>query len=155
MVTSGLIEKAETPTEWCTSIVIMVPSYYPILMPILGFVKFLSQTVYLHLPRLSHHLEDFVRLHFQISSAPEIFQPMEGVICHFDDGIVFGKTLTEHDARLRKVLIKLREEGWTLNLSKCSFRTESVSLQGHVVTKDEYHTRAEESRGYKITTAPK
>ncbi|KAJ8895160.1 hypothetical protein PR048_000485 [Dryococelus australis] len=86
----------------------------------------------------------FLRLSFGISSAPDIFQRqisetigiMEGVICHFDDITVFGKTLAKHDARLRKILTKLQDEGWTLTFSKCSFRIEYISLLGHAVTKD-------------------
>ena len=54
----------------------------------------------------------FNKLPFGILSAPEVFQNhmddiltgLPGVLCHVDDILVFGATLSEHDDRLRAVL---------------------------------------------------
>ena len=67
------------------------------------------------------------RLPFGISLAPEIFQRemqkvivgLDGVLCHTDDILVFGKDQEEHDGRMQKVLQRLQEAGITLNREKC------------------------------------
>jgi transposase InsO family protein len=82
------------------------------------------------------------RLPFGISSAPEIFQremqrilgDSEGVVCHMDDVLVFGKDEVEHDMRLEKVLKYLREAGLTLNKDKCEFKLPEVKFVGHVIS---------------------
>ncbi|XP_031335291.1 uncharacterized protein K02A2.6-like [Photinus pyralis] len=86
----------------------------------------------------------FRRLPFGLSSAPEVFQKrisqalegLEGVVCHFDDVVIFGKDSEEHDSRLDAVLKRLRKTGWTLNKSKCEFRKNTITLLGHVVSKE-------------------
>uniref|UniRef100_A0A3B3S0H0 ribonuclease H n=1 Tax=Paramormyrops kingsleyae TaxID=1676925 RepID=A0A3B3S0H0_9TELE len=83
----------------------------------------------------------FNRLPFGISSAPEHFQrrmsqmleSQDGVLCHADDILVFGRNEEEHNARLRQVLQKLKEEGLTLN-EKCEFGRDSMIFVGHKVT---------------------
>ena len=44
-----------------------------------------------------------------------------------------GKTLVEHDNRLRKVLLKVRDSGLKLNKNKCQFRKDSIVLLGHII----------------------
>lgn len=61
----------------------------------------------------------FNRLPFGISCTPEHFQRMihqlleglDGVVCHIDDILVWGKTREEHDNRLYEVLRRLKEKG--------------------------------------------
>ena len=82
------------------------------------------------------------RLPFGISSAPEIFQRemykvignAEGVLCHMDDILVFGKDREEHDVRLGAILNRLMEAGVTLNREKCEFGLSEVKFVGHVVS---------------------
>ena len=86
----------------------------------------------------------FNRMPFGISSAPENFQRqmtkvlcgLEGVLCHMDDVLVFGRTEEEHDSRLRKTLTALRASGMTLNKDKCQFKVTSVDFLGHHVSKN-------------------
>lgn len=83
----------------------------------------------------------FNRLPFGISSAPEHFQRRmsqmleshEGVLCHADDILVFGRNKEEHNMRLHQVLQKVKEEGLTLN-EKCEFGQDSMIFVGHKVT---------------------
>jgi len=83
----------------------------------------------------------FNRLPFGISSAPEHFQrrmsqmleSQDGVLCHADDILVFGRNKEEHDRRLHQVLQKAKEEGLTLN-EKCEFGRDSMIFVGHTVT---------------------
>ena len=51
-----------------------------------------------------------------------------------DDFLIYGKTVQEHDERLRKFLQRLRENGVTLNREKCKFRTDTVEFLGFQIT---------------------
>ncbi|KAL6490042.1 hypothetical protein MHYP_G00003870 [Metynnis hypsauchen] len=83
----------------------------------------------------------FNRLPFGIVSAPEHFQRRmsqllenyDGVICHADDILVFGRDKMEHDQRLHQVLQKLQSEGLTLN-EKCEFGKSKMLFVGHKIT---------------------
>ncbi|XP_049269031.1 uncharacterized protein LOC125757471 [Rhipicephalus sanguineus] len=63
----------------------------------------------------------FLRLPFGITSAPEYFQRQmsrilegqAGVVNKIDDILVFGKTRSEHDRRLRQVMDRLAKAGLT------------------------------------------
>ncbi|KAL0150323.1 hypothetical protein M9458_054431, partial [Cirrhinus mrigala] len=82
----------------------------------------------------------FNRLPFGIASAPEhfqrrmsqMFENFEGVLCHADDVLVYGRNRQEHDQRLHRVLQKMQEEGLTLN-EKCEFR-QHITFVGHRVS---------------------
>ena len=85
----------------------------------------------------------FKRLPFGIASAPEHFQNrmvtevtegLEGVVCHIDDVLVWGRTQAEHDDRLHAVLEKIQKAGITLNIEKCDLSRSEVSFLGHVVS---------------------
>ena len=68
----------------------------------------------------------FKRFPYGITSVPEYFQKkmdnilhgLQGVVCHIDDILIFGKDKYEHDARLKKVLGRLSQSGLTLNPEK-------------------------------------
>ncbi|RXN37427.1 Retrovirus-related Pol poly from transposon opus [Labeo rohita] len=83
----------------------------------------------------------FNRLPFGIASVPEhfqrrmsqMFENFEGVLCHADDVLVYGRNRQEHDQRLHRVLQKMQEEGLTLN-EKCEFRQEHITFVGHRVS---------------------
>ena len=86
----------------------------------------------------------FLRLPMGISSSPEVFhrtveqlfEGMEGVKTVHDDIIVWGETEAQHDERLRKTLMKAREIGLRLNLSKCRFRVQTVTFLGDKISSD-------------------
>ena len=79
---------------------------------------------------------------FGISSAPEkyqqvIQQTLQGIKrVHniSDDIIVHGATHDQHDERLRKVTMLVRECGLTLSLEKCQFFTIQLTFMGHVLS---------------------
>lgn len=83
----------------------------------------------------------FNRLPFGISSAPEHFQRrmsemlegFEGVLCHVDDVLVFGRDRQEHDSRLHQVQQKFQNVGLTLN-KKCEFGKDNMLFVGHRIT---------------------
>lgn len=69
----------------------------------------------------------FLRLPFGISSAPEVlhrtmqqlFDGIEGVGVLIDDGVIWGKTKEEHDARLCRVLTQAQKPCLKPNKNKC------------------------------------
>ena len=44
-----------------------------------------------------------------------------------------GKTLQEHDERLRKVFLKIKESGLKLGKTKCWIRKQSIVFWGHII----------------------
>ncbi|CAL8069840.1 unnamed protein product [Orchesella dallaii] len=81
------------------------------------------------------------RLPFGITSAPEHFQKrmmdilegLPGVVLHVDDMLIWGRTVKEHDARLRAVLRRLKDAGITLNKEKCVFGVPLIKFLGHII----------------------
>ena len=71
----------------------------------------------------------FKRLPFGIHSASEVFQKtdssiitdIQGSVNFQNDIVIWRKTLAEHENRLRKVLLKVRESGLKLNKKNASF----------------------------------
>ena len=107
-------------------------------MPIVGFGKYPSKKVHessrLSLPPFGRYY--FNRLPFRIASAPEHFQKQmeailagqEGVLCHLDNVLIFCRTQQEHDTRLHAALQKIQAAGATLNLEKCQFYRDGLTL---------------------------
>lgn len=59
---------------------------------------------------------------------------LQGVLCHLDDILIWGKVRHQHDARLHTVLHKLQEAGVTLNLEKCELSKQEVKFLGHILS---------------------
>jgi ribosome-interacting GTPase 1 len=84
----------------------------------------------------------YKRLMFGITSAPELYQHIiqqvlqgcDGAYNISDDIVVHGQSMEEHDARLNKVMERLREKGLTLNPDKCQFRIPKIEFMGHVLS---------------------
>ena len=88
----------------------------------------------------------FNRLTFGIASAPEQFHRMmaevieglEGVVCHIDDLLVWGRDQEEPDARLHGVLQRLEKAGITLNVDKCELSTSEVTCTEKLLARASY-----------------
>ena len=86
----------------------------------------------------------FKRLPYGIHSASEAFQreitsiilDITGSANSQDDFVVWGKTLQEHDERMRKVFLKIRESDLKLNKTKCQIRRQSVVFFGHIISSE-------------------
>lgn len=113
----------------------------------------------------SRHITTFItkqglfrykRLMFGISCAPEIFQKVmeklllgcDGCIVYIDDILIFARDELEHDQRLEKVLINLRNAGVKLNTNKSIIKVKSVVFLGHVL--NEYGIKPSEERVHSI-----
>ena len=81
----------------------------------------------------------FLRLPFGLKVSQDVFQSKmdrildeagEGCIGIADDVIVFGKSTTDHDASLHRLMMAARKNGLVLNLDKCDIRQSSVTFFG-------------------------
>ena len=78
----------------------------------------------------------FKRLPFGIKTAPAIFQRamdetlsgLDGILAYFDDILIMGPTMEEHDKALRKALKRLEERGFKLKRAKCKFAMEELKF---------------------------
>ena len=87
----------------------------------------------------------YLRMPFGISSAPEEFQRrmhlivegLPGVAVIADDILVYGcgsEYIADHDANLRRLLQRARENNLKLNKKKLRLRLEEVPYMGHLLT---------------------
>ena len=53
-----------------------------------------------------------------------------------DDLVVWEKTLHEHDERLRKVFLSIRESSLKLSKTKCQIRKLSIVVLGHIISSE-------------------
>ena len=100
----------------------------------------------------------FNRLLFGIASAPEHFQRQmetilsgqEGVLCHMDDVLIFGKTQKKYETRLHSALQRIQKAGVTLIREKCEFSRRRL---GHVI--DERGVSPDPNNTSAISAMPK
>ena len=81
-------------------------------------------------------------LMFGISSAPELYQHTmqqvlagcEGAYNIHHDIIIHGRSVDEHDARLKKTMERIQEKGLTLNRQKCVFQMSKLTFMGYLLS---------------------
>jgi hypothetical protein len=86
----------------------------------------------------------YKRLFFGVNSAAEVFQNairqtlagLEGAINVSDDILVWGRSMEEHDRRLKAVLSRLDQVNITLNEAKCRFRQAKIRFYGFVFSQE-------------------
>lgn len=66
----------------------------------------------------------------------EILGDLDFVFPYVDDFIIASKDEEEHKAHLRTIFQRLRENGLTINPSKCQIGLPSVEFVGHLITAD-------------------
>ena len=85
----------------------------------------------------------YKKMCFGVASSPAQFQrcmdslisELPGVAAYLDDLIITGKTEDEHWENLKRLLAKLQEHGFRVNLQKCEFLQNSVEYLGHTIDK--------------------
>ncbi len=97
----------------------------------------------------SGHFE-WLRMPFGLKTARIIFQRMintlfsdligKGVYAYVDDLIICSKDGDSHLAKLEAVLLKLREDGLKVKLTKCEFLKSKIIFLGHTGDGDGIHT---------------
>lgn len=86
-------------------------------------------------------LFQYTRLPYGIKTAPSLWQKavekvltgIDGIHIYYDDVLVAGRTVEEHNHRLELVFQRLLDHGLKLKRSKCSFLKSEVSYLGHVI----------------------
>ena len=91
---------------------------------------------------LGHY--QFKRMPYGLKGAPACFQRlMNNVLCglqgskvfvYMDDIVVFGRSLEEHNEKLRQVFGRLREHNLKLQPEKCEFLRDELGYLGHVIS---------------------
>ena len=66
----------------------------------------------------------------------ESLRGSSGVVSISDDILVKGDTIAEHNANLLASILRLKENGFTVNYPKCIIRTQSLNFHGHMISKD-------------------
>ena len=74
----------------------------------------------------------------------KLLSDLDEVVCLMDDVLVHGRTASEHDEHLEKVLQKA---GMTLNKDKCQFLQQSIMFLGQLIDSSGNQTRSRESEG--------
>jgi len=86
---------------------------------------------------------EYLRLPVGLKTAPANFQKMNSVLSgltgtrcfvYLDDIVLYARSLTEHDIKLREVLDRLRTYKLKLQPEKCQFLRKEVIYLGHKIT---------------------
>ena len=96
-------------------------------------------------------LFEYTRLPFGMCNAPATFQRvvneaiqgLEGIYAYLDDILIVSDTWEEHLCRLRALLARLEEMGFTINLAKSSFCQAQVRYLGHIIGSGKILPKAE------------
>lgn len=88
----------------------------------------------------------FLRLPYGVKSAPEVFHNcfknifnFEGVAIYIDDILIWGKSLNEHNERLRKVLETAKIHGIKLNREECQIGLTQIKYMSHIISENGIH----------------
>ena len=98
-----------------------------------------------------------IKIKFRVNPifrAVQVIADIKGVVNIADDLIVHGKTVVEHDQRLRKLLARLEEKNLTLNGEKCTFGMDKVVFMGILLSKHGIGPTEEKVRAVKEATRP-
>ncbi len=108
---------------------------------------------------------EFNRMPQGITNAPSTFQRLmekcigylhlTEVLVFFDDLIVFSRTPEEHEERLLKVLMRLRDYGLKLSPEKSKFFQTSVRYFGYIMSETGVQTDSEKISALKSWPKPK
>lgn len=109
------------------------------------------------------------RLPYGLKVSSEIFQKklalalegLKGIVVIADDGTLFGvgdtfqEALVDHNKKLRILLQRCRDQGIRLNLPKCLFAQEQISISGHLFTSQGVRPDPEKIRAIESMAKPK
>ena len=104
----------------------------------------------------------YLRLPFGVKCASELYQSVmsqmiediEGTDVIMDDILIWGRTMAEHDQRLKRVLNKAREYNLKLSPSKCEFRKSEITYVGHTVSSEGLKPDSDKLRAVEQMKAP-
>lgn len=85
----------------------------------------------------------------------EIFGDLDYVFAYVDDLFIASSNLEEHEAHVRVVLKRLRDNNLTINAAKCRFAQAEVKFLGHTVSKHGITPLPEKTAAIKDFPLPK
>jgi Reverse transcriptase (RNA-dependent DNA polymerase) len=110
-------------------------------------------------------LYQWATVFFDIRSGPAAFQRLldsvlaglafECCLLYLDDIIVYRKSFEQHMDALDKVLTAIRDAGYKLNVSKCSFGVNRVTYLGHIISKHGIEVDPEKVQAVRDFPAPR
>jgi hypothetical protein len=87
---------------------------------------------------------EYNRLPFGLKTAPATFKKLMNSVLsgltgthrfvYLDDIVIYAKSLTDHDIKLRELLGRLRKHQLKLQPDKCEFLQKEVNYSGHQIT---------------------
>ena len=87
------------------------------------------------------------------STIKAILQGLPRIIVYLDDYLITGKSMAEHNSRLRALFTRLRNAGIRLKMEKCEFCLRSLKYLGHII--DANGTRADPAKARAIVDCPR
>ena len=66
----------------------------------------------------------------------QIFEKVPGAKVYIDDILIWGRTIEEHDQRLKMALDTARANGLKLNAGKCQYRQTDITFLGKKLTQE-------------------
>ncbi len=76
------------------------------------------------------------------------------VFVYLDDVIICNKDQKSHFATLEAVLLKLKDAGLKVKLTKCEFLKDKISFLGHMIDEHGIHTMGDKIKAGKIFPQP-
>lgn len=108
---------------------------------------------------------EFTRMCFGLTNAPATFQRLmnnvlsglQGMKCfvYIDDVIVYGKTLADHNNKLREIFERLSDNNLKLKLEKCHFLRKEITYLGHKISSNVVTPDAEKVKSVFEYAVPK
>lgn len=74
---------------------------------------------------------------------------LEGVVVYFDDILVFGETLSQHNKNLEIILERLKANSLTVALDKCFFAQKEVNFLGYKIDSEGLHVVTKKAEAIK------
>lgn len=84
----------------------------------------------------------------------KMLNSLEGVVIYFDDILIFGGTLPQHNKNLEKTLERLAANGLTVALEKCFFAQDKINFLGHQIDSKGLNIAAEKTEAVKQVKRP-
>lgn len=80
---------------------------------------------------------------------------LKGVKCLKDDIVIYGSSFSDHNAKLKEVFQRLRENNLKIQPTKCKFLCKEVTYLGHVISETEIKPDPQKNEVVKIYPKPK
>lgn len=108
---------------------------------------------------------EFLRLAMGLCNSPSTFQRAvdeclrgligHGVFCFIDDVIIYASTLEEHEKLFKKVIERLIEYNFKIQIDKCDFLTRRVTYLGHIISEKGLEADPRKVEAVKLFSIPK